>query len=73
MVKNTGFHFFQTFTKQEVIYAFLINKMNPTLQRYMYIVADEFIEQFKEKLKEFKGIIGKVSSFEDAVSLYFSI
>ena len=43
--------------------------MNPTLQEYMYIVTYEFIEQFKEKLKEFKGIIGKVSRFKDAGSL----
>ncbi len=70
---NFGNQIFHTIVKNEVIFAFLVNKMTPLLQRYIYIVADEFTKKFDKELKDFNGEIGKFYNFEDTLKIYFDL
>ena len=47
--------------------------MTPLLKRYMYIIAEEFLNEFKEVLSNFDGDVGQFSVFEDVVEDYFEI
>ncbi len=70
---NFGNQQFYVISKSSVIFAFLVENMTPILQRYMYLIADEFLYQFKDYLKEFNGDITPFASFEENISQYFII
>lgn len=70
---NFGNQQFYVISKSGVIFAFLVENMNSLLQRYMYLIADEFLYQFKDYLKEFNGDITPFNSFENKINQYFII
>jgi len=70
---NFGNQQFYVISKNEVIFAFLVENMNSLLQRYMYLIADEFLYQFKEYLKDFSGDITPFNEFEEKINQYFII
>ena len=70
---NFGNQQFYIISKSNVIFAFLIENMNSLLQRYMYLIADEFLYQFRDYIKEFNGNITPFSEFENNINQYFII
>jgi hypothetical protein len=70
---NFGNQQFYVISKSNVIFAFLVENMNSLLQRYMYLIADEFIYDFNNYLKEFNGDVTPFASFEDKINQYFII
>ncbi len=70
---NFGNQQFHVISKSNVIFAFLVENMNSLIQRYMYLLADEFIEDFKDYLKDFNGDITPFSNFEEKINQYFII
>ncbi|MFX0003313.1 MAG: hypothetical protein ACFFAA_00815 [Promethearchaeota archaeon] len=70
---NFGNQQFYVISKSGVIFAFLVENMNSLLQRYMYLIADEFIYDFGDYLKDFNGDVTPFASFEDKINQYFII
>lgn len=70
---NFGNQSFYTITKKNIIFAFLVEKMTPLLKRYMYLMADEFLEEYKEHLENFNGDITAFYNFEENINRYFNI
>ena len=70
---NFGNQQFYVITKNEVIFAFLVETMTSIIQRYMYLLADEFLYQFRNLLKEFNGDITPFNCFEEKINQYFII
>ncbi|MFX0137498.1 MAG: hypothetical protein ACFFDN_27920 [Candidatus Hodarchaeota archaeon] len=70
---NFGNQQFYVISKSGVIFAFLVENMNSLLQRYMYLIADEFLYQYKDYLKEFSGDVTPFNSFENKINQYFII
>jgi len=70
---NFGNQQFYVISKSSVIFAFLVENMNSLLQRYMYLIADEFIYDFSDYLKCFNGDITPFASFEEKINQYFII
>jgi len=70
---NFGNQQFYVISKSNVIFAFLVENMNSLLQRYMYLIADEFIYDFNNYLKEFNGDVTPFNVFENKINQYFII
>jgi hypothetical protein len=70
---NFGNQQFYVISKSNVIFAFLVENMNSLLQRYMYLIADEFLYQFKDYLKDFNGDVTPFNEFEKNINQYFII
>ena len=70
---NFGNQQFYVISKNDVIFAFLVEDMNSLLQRYMYLVSDEFLYQFKDYIKDFNGDVTPFSDFENIIDQYFII
>lgn len=70
---NFGNQQFYVISKSSVIFAFLVEDMNSRLQRYMYLIADEFLYQFKDYIKDFNGDVTPFSCFEEVINQYFII
>jgi hypothetical protein len=70
---NFGNQQFYVISKNEVIFAFLVENMNTLLQRYMYLIADEFLYQFRNYIKEFNGDVTPFNEFENNINQYFII
>ena len=70
---NFGNQQFYVISKSTVIFAFLVDNMNSLLQRYMYLISDEFLYQYKDYLQEFNGDVTPFSSFEENINQYFII
>jgi hypothetical protein len=70
---NFGNQSFYTITEKKVIIAFLIERMSPLLQRYMYIIAEEFIRRYGKRLETFDGDIAQFSQFEKIANEYLII
>lgn len=70
---NFGNQLFYTITKKNVIFAFLVEKLTPLIKRYMYLMADEFLEKYKEYIEEFDGDITTFYDFEDNIKRYFNL
>jgi len=70
---NFGNQSFYTITEKKVIIAYLIERASPLLQRYMYIIAEEFIRRYGKKLENFDGDIAQFGQFEEIVSEYLLI
>ena len=68
---NFGNRVFYTITKSNVIFVFLISKMTSLLQRYIYIIADQFLAEFNIVLEKFNGNISPFKSFGKVVDQYF--
>lgn len=70
---NFGNQRFYLITRNGIIFAFLVEKMSDLLERYMYLIAEEFIDQFKEVLTNFDGDITKFKTFKETIKEYFII
>jgi len=70
---NFGNQQFYVITKNNVIFAFLVEKMTSLIQRYMYLLADEFLFSYKDILRNFNGDITPFSNFEEKINQYFKI
>lgn len=70
---NFGNQVFYLITKNDVIFAYLVEKMNPLLERYMYMTPDEFISQYRDQISDFSGDITPFASFVDKITRYFKI
>jgi hypothetical protein len=70
---NFGNQSFYTITEKKVIIAYLIERMSPLLQRYMYIIAEEFIRRYGKRLETFDGDIAQFSQFEEITNEYLII
>jgi hypothetical protein len=70
---NFGNQRFYMITKKNVIFAFLVENLNSLIERYMYLIADDFLEQYKEHLIDFTGDISPFHKFEKRIELYFEI
>jgi len=70
---NFGNQHFYMITKNKVIFAYLVEKVNPLIKRYMYLIVDEFLDKYKEYLQDFKGDISPFSDFENKINQYFII
>ena len=70
---NFGNQKFYIISKCSVIFAFLVENMNSLLQRYIYLIADEFIYDFSNYLNKFNGDITPFASFEEKINQYFII
>ncbi len=70
---NFGNQSFYTITEKKVIIAYLIEKMTPLLQRYMYIIAEEFIRRYGVNLENFNGDIAQFAPFEKIAREYLII
>ncbi len=70
---NFGNQQFYVISKSNVIFAYLVENMNSLLQRYMYLIADEFLFQYKDYLKAFSGDVTPFAAFEKNINQYFII
>lgn len=70
---NFGNQRFYVINKSDVIFAFLVDNMNSLIQRYMYLVADEFLYDYRDYLKDFNGDITPFNQFEEKINQYFRI
>ncbi len=70
---NFGNQQFYVISKNNVIFAFLVESMNSLLQRYMYLIADEFLYQYKDYIKAFSGDVTPFAAFEKNINQYFII
>jgi len=70
---NFGNQRFYMITKKNVIFAFLVESLNSLIERYMYLIADDFLEQYKEHLIDFTGDIAPFHEFKKKIDLYFEI
>jgi hypothetical protein len=70
---NFGNQRFYMITKKNVIFAFLVENLNSLIERYMYLIADDFLEQYKEHLIDFTGDIAPFHKFKKKIDLYFEI
>jgi len=51
----------------------LVENLNSLIKRYMYLIADDFLEQYKEHLIDFTGDIAPFHKFKKKFDLYFEI
>jgi len=70
---NFGNQQFYVISKSSVIFAFLVENMNSQLQRYMYLIADEFLYQYKDYVRNFNGDVTPFHKFEKNINQYFII
>ena len=70
---NFGNQRFYMITKSNVIFAFLVEDLNSLIERYMYLIADDFLEQFKDHVTNFNGDVTPFKEFEKKIDLYFEI
>ena len=70
---NFGNQSFYTITKKNVIFAFLVEKITPLLKRYMYLMADEFLEKYRTYLEDFNGDITAFYDFDKNINRYFNL
>lgn len=61
--------------KDNIIFAYLINKKNESkhLKRFIELIADEFLERFDNNLKDFNGDVTPFSEFESVIDNYLLI
>ena len=68
---NFGNQRFYLITNNNVIFAFLVEELDDLLERYMYLITNEFVDQYNEVLKSFNGDIRKFKDFEKTLDKYF--
>lgn len=60
--------------KEDIIFAYLIDisKKSDNFERYMDLIAEEFLVQFRNSVKNFNGDLGQFHRFQLVVDKYFS-
>ncbi|MHA1658718.1 MAG: hypothetical protein ACTSUT_06305 [Promethearchaeota archaeon] len=62
-----------TITKDNVIFAYLLKKKNSLRKRYMHLIANDFLDEFNEYIRNFKGHVYLFKKFENTIDQYFII
>ncbi len=70
---NVGNHRFYMITRDKVIFAYLVENPDHLIQRYIYLIVDEFLDDYKEVIKNFKGDTSPFNNFENKINQYFII
>ncbi|MFX1257346.1 MAG: hypothetical protein ACFFAN_05785 [Promethearchaeota archaeon] len=70
---NLGNQRFYMITNEKVIFTYLVEKINPLIQRYMYLIFDEFLDDYEENLKNFTGDLSFFEDFEKKINQYLII
>ena len=70
---NFGNQLFYIITQNNVIFVFLVKKMDPLIERYMYLLADEFLNKHHDHLKNFNGDVSPFNEFEKIINQYLII
>ena len=70
---NFGNQYLYMINKNNLIFAFLVKKINPLLQRYMYLICDEFLKEYKDEIKDSKGELTPFQPFKKTIEEYFKI
>ena len=70
---NFGNQRFYMIIKENVIFAYLVQDLDPLLKRYMYLIVDEFLAEFAVHLKDFNGDVTPFDNFEKKINQYFII
>ncbi len=73
---NLGNQQFYIKTKNDVIFAYLVEKVNSSenIKRYMQICVEEFLEKYYlSYIKDFKGDLSPFHEFENVIDQYFEI
>ncbi|NVM16480.1 MAG: hypothetical protein HWN80_02110 [Candidatus Lokiarchaeota archaeon] len=70
--ENQQFHII---VEEGIIFAYLVeqSKNSKTVERYMELLKEEFIELYYDCLKDFNGDLNQFHTFEPVVEKYFSI
>lgn len=72
---NLGNHHFYVYTKENVIFAYFVekNKISNKFKSYITIIIKNFIENYWKFIKKFKGELKPFSNFEKIIDQYFDI
>jgi len=73
---DLGDHQFYVTTKNDVIFAYLVEKINKSenIKRYMLLVVEEFLEKYySSNVKSFNGDLSPFNDFEKIIDQYFII
>lgn len=62
---------FYIISKNDVIFAFLLENLTLLLKNYMCFIVDEFFNMFNEHLKNFNGDISPFQKFDEIINQYF--
>lgn len=64
---------FYVIIKRNIIFAYLVEKVNQLLKRYMYLIVDEFFSRYEDEIKNFNGDISPFEDFEYILNQYFKL
>jgi hypothetical protein len=66
---------FIIFVKQDIIFAYLVDHSpkSGNFERYVELIAEEFLDQFSASLIDFNGDLGQFHRFETVVTKYFCL
>ncbi len=70
---NFGNQSFYTISKDKVIFVYLVEKMTPLVERYMYILVDEFLGRYSRLVEKFDGNIAPFGAFTENIDQYLII
>ncbi|TFG07899.1 MAG: hypothetical protein EU539_03705 [Promethearchaeota archaeon] len=70
---NFGNQLFYIITQDNIIFVYLVKKLDPLIQRYMYVLADEFINEYQAYLMNFNGDVTPFNEFEKIINKYLKI
>jgi hypothetical protein len=60
-------------TKNNIIFAYLVDKMEPIIRHYIYMLSDVFLHKFKDEIKQFNGNSVPFEDFRTIIGNYFKI
>ena len=70
---NFGIQKLSIIVKSNIIFAFLVEDMDPLIERYMYLIVDDFIANKKEDVDSFNGDVSIFNDFDKNLENYFKI
>jgi len=72
---NFGTQQFIISVKEDIIFAYLVERSSKidNFERFCNLIAQEFLDQFSESVKNFNGDLGQFHCFETVVSKYFCV
>ncbi len=61
--------------KQDIIFAYLVDQSSKSdnFERYVELIAEGFLDQFSDSLKDFNGDLNQFHCFEFVIDKYFSL
>ncbi|GAG91745.1 unnamed protein product [marine sediment metagenome] len=66
---------FIIFVKRDIIFAYLVDHSTKSdkFERYVELIAEEFLDQFHESVKNFNGDLGQFNCFDSVINKYFCL